>query len=66
MLECDGYKMFKGKATVTPVNGKAPYDITGTWLFRPDTNYWYVEDGKTWWAQGIDPAILSNFREENT
>lgn len=66
MLKCDGYKMFKGTATVTPVNGKPPYDMTGTWLFRPDTNYWYVEDGKTWWAQGIDPAILSNFREDNT
>ena len=66
MLKCDGYKMFKGTVTVTPVNGKPPYDITGTWLYRPDTEYWYVEDGDRWWAQGLDPAILSNFREDNT
>ena len=66
MLKCDGYKMFHGTVTVTPVNDKPPYEITGTWLYRPDTKYWYVEDGSTWWAQGLDPALLSNFREDNT
>lgn len=64
MLVCDGFKMFKGTVTITPVNGRASYDMTGTWLYRPDTEYWYVEDGKSWWAQGIDPKIMSNIREE--
>lgn len=64
MLNCDGYKMFKGTVTVTPRNGKAPYDMTGTWLYRPDVNYWYCEDGEAWWAQGIAPDMMSNIRED--
>lgn len=62
MLKCDGYKMFKGTATITP-KGRASYDVTGTWMYRPDVDHWYVEDGKSWWAQGFDPKMVSNIRE---
>ena len=43
MLTCEGYKMFYGMATVTPVNPKFPQQtITGTWLYKPEYDCWYV------------------------
>lgn len=59
MLECEGYKMFYGTATVTPVNPKFPArDITGTWLYKPEHDCWYV-NGESWPAE-----IVSDIREE--
>ena len=43
MLTCDGFKMFRGTATVTPITDMPPFDMTGTWLYRPDTRCWYCE-----------------------
>ena len=42
MLECEGYKMFRGKGTIVPVNDREPYTITGTWLYKPEWGCWYV------------------------
>lgn len=63
MLTCDGYKMFYGTVMVTPVEGE-PHDETGTWLYRPDRDYWYCkpEDGK--WVRGWPTDMLSDFREQ--
>ena len=41
MLCCEGYKMFEGAALVTMPNAP-PIRLTGRWLYRPDTKYWYV------------------------
>jgi hypothetical protein len=35
--------MFKGQATVKPKCENArPFSVNGTWLYRPDTDCWYV------------------------
>ena len=42
MLSCEGYKMAYGTATVTPKNPAIPpFKVKGTWLYKPDTAYWY-------------------------
>lgn len=66
MLKCDGFKMFHGTVTITPANGKPPYDMTGTWLYNPERRYWYCEQDNSdaWWAVGIDPDIMSNIRDD--
>lgn len=64
MLKCDGYKMFYGRATVSPVNGKPPYQVTGTWLYKPEYDCWYVETGiKGDWCHSIPASIVSDFEE---
>lgn len=52
MLECEGYKMCRGKGTIVPVNGP-PYTITGTWLYKPEWNCWYV-GGRSFPAEIVD------------
>ena len=66
MLKCDGFKMFHGTATVTPVNGKPPYEMSGTWLYNPEKDYWYCEQDNSdvWWAVGIAPHLMSNIRDD--
>lgn len=42
MLKCEGYKMFKGTATIKPVNARMkPFKETGTWLYKPEYDCWY-------------------------
>lgn len=57
MLKCEGYKMFRGKGTIVPVNGE-PYTITGTWLYKPEWNCWYV-GGRSFPAE-----IVTDIEEE--
>lgn len=60
MLECEGYKMFYGTATVTPKNPKfPPRTLTGTWLYKPEYHCWYV-DGQSHAAE-----IVSDIHEIN-
>lgn len=56
MLTCEGYRMFYGTATVTPVNAEA-YDVTGTWLYKPEYDCWYC-GGSSYPAR-----IIGNLRE---
>lgn len=63
MLKCEGYKMFYGAATITPCNPKRPdlrpFDVTGTWLYKPEYDCWYC-------AGASYPAdIVSDIREMN-
>lgn len=42
MLECEGYKMFRGAATIVPKCAAVePFTLAGTWLYKPDTDCWY-------------------------
>lgn len=60
MLECEGYKMFRGEATVTPRLVKFPIEkIYGTWLYKPEWDCWYV-NGNSYPAE-----IVSDFKEDN-
>ena len=43
MLQCEGYKMFEGSAEIRPLNGRSSFTVSGVWLFRPDTDCWYVD-----------------------
>ena len=43
MLTCEGFKMFQGRAVVKYRNG-TQHELEGTWLYRPDTDMWYVND----------------------
>ena len=60
MLECEGYKMFYGTARVSGVNPDKfpPRDITGTWLYKPEWNCWYVN------GESFPAEIVSNMRGE--
>lgn len=59
MLTCEGYKMFYGEATVTPLNPKfPPMTIKGTWLYRPDTDCWYVN------GRSFPDEIVEGFAED--
>lgn len=58
MLTCEGYKMFEGTATVTPKNPAfEPFKISGTCLYRPDTNCWYCN------GRSFSADIVSGIRE---
>ena len=67
MLECDGYKMFYGTVKITPVmrpdgtRWREPYDLTGTWLYKPECDSWYCQPDHDF-SQSFDPEILSDFR----
>lgn len=69
MLMCDGYKMFHGTVKITPVNNRPPFDLTGTWLFKPEWDTgeeggcWYCKPDDDGFAMSYTPDILSDFRE---
>lgn len=41
LLTTEGYKMFYGVMTVTPLNNNPSRNILGDWLYKPDTRCWY-------------------------
>lgn len=57
MLKCEGYKMFKGSARITPLQGE-PYEVAGTWLYKPEYDCWYVN------GHSYPAGIVSAIREE--
>lgn len=60
MLECEGYRMFKGEATITPPNPKFQAEtIYGTWLYKPEWDCWYV-NGSSYPAE-----VVSGFTEDS-
>lgn len=60
MLSCEGYKMFRGSATIVPVNGKAPYDIVGDWLYKPEWDCWYCK------GRSYPASIVQNIVDYHT
>lgn len=72
MLKCDGYMMFHGTVKVTPANNRPPFDLTGTWLFKPAWSFgtdelegcWYCKKDDGGFAESYPPDILSDFRDD--
>lgn len=72
MLKCDGYIMFHGTVKVIPCNGKAPFDLTGTWLYKPAWSFgrdategcWYCKKDDGGFAESYPPDILDDFRDD--
>ena len=51
MLKSEGYKMFRGTATIVPINLKfKPFSEYGDWLYKPEYDCWYV-NGKSYPAE---------------
>lgn len=46
MIQCEGYRAFRGTATIRPtVPGFEPFSLTGDWLYKPEWNCWYCKGG---------------------
>jgi hypothetical protein len=41
MIKVEGYKAFTGTMRITPKYDTAPFELTGDWLYKPDTGCWY-------------------------
>lgn len=42
LLECEGYRMFKGKAFINPASKNVcPFVEDGVWLYKPEYDCWY-------------------------
>ena len=42
MIEVEGYKAFNGIVKIKPkCDGINPFELEGSWLFKPDTDCWY-------------------------
>ena len=54
MLECEGYKMFKGSAFIRPTTVNfTPFQESGTFLYKPEFNCWYV-NGHSYMADVVE------------
>lgn len=51
MLECEGYKMFRGTMKIAPkAKELMPYEETCTWLYKPEYDCWYGR-GRSYMAE---------------
>lgn len=41
LIQVEGYKAFRGTMRITPKAAVPAFELTGDWLYRPDTGYWY-------------------------
>lgn len=57
MLQCEGYRMFQGTATIRPLTDMKPFDVTGTWLYKPEYKCWYCQ------GRSYPEAIVTDIRE---
>ena len=67
MLKCEGFMMFKGRMTITPgpTAKREPYEVHGTFLYKPDLNYWFVNgDPQFPWGTSFPADMCSNFVEQ--
>ena len=60
MLTCEGYKMFRGTMTITPLNGREPFDKHGTWLYKPQYDCWYCDGTNSY------GALICKVKEDET
>jgi len=59
MLTCEGYKMFKGSALMTPRSDRfPPRRISGTWLYKPEHDCWYVN------GSSFPAEVISEIQED--
>lgn len=45
MLSCLGFRMFRGTMTIIPYDEREPYDKRAVWMYKPQSNNWYSDDG---------------------
>lgn len=68
MLTCEGYKMFRGRMTVTPgplATKREPYKLRGTFLFRPDLDVWFCNGDPNFpWGTSVPVDLCSDMVEE--
>ena len=51
VVKCEGFVAFRGTMHFAPRNPRFPAeDITGDWLYKPDTGYWYCK-GRSYLAE---------------
>lgn len=54
MLECEGYKMFKGSAVIRPATVNfTPFQERGTFLYKPEFDCWFV-NGRSYSAEIVE------------
>lgn len=41
VIEVEGYKAFRGGMQIMRTDGADPVEISGDWLYKPDTRCWY-------------------------
>ncbi|MBO5953467.1 MAG: hypothetical protein J6Q53_05045 [Oscillospiraceae bacterium] len=41
VLSVEGYKAFRGTMRITPKAAVPSFDLTGDWLYKPETGCWY-------------------------
>ena len=41
MIQVEGFKAFRGTMRITPKAAVPAFELTGDWLYRPDTGCWY-------------------------
>ena len=43
MINCEGFKAFRGTMMVSPIpsSGIKPFEISGDWLYKPEYKCWY-------------------------
>lgn len=41
MIQVEGYRAFRGTMRITPKAAVPAFELTGDWLYRPDTGCWY-------------------------
>ena len=57
MLKCEGYMMFRGKATIQPVSkSRKSYVEEGDWLYKPEHDCWYV-NGSSYPAEIVEDIV---------
>lgn len=47
IIKVDGYRMFIGTMRILNPEDGSKEEVTGEWLYRPDTGCWYC-DGRTY------------------
>jgi hypothetical protein len=41
VIKCEGYRAFRGTMKITPKAKVPSFELTGDWLYKPDTRCWY-------------------------
>lgn len=41
IIKCEGFQAFRGTMKIKPKAKVPSFELTGDWLFKPDTGLWY-------------------------
>ena len=63
MLVVEGYRMAEGTATIQFLN-EPPFEVNGVFLYRPDTNLWYLASCMAYpWGGTFSPEEIVKIDE---